>query len=201
MLLSSAWLVRSVRFLAPQYVEVSIVIGTSYFAFWVSELIIGSSAVLSVVVMGLYMNGDCRAAKSPENRGADSLTDCSERAVSTLRSAQELDIAAGPALYARVLRDGRSHPEYRHLPHRWPEAGGAPRRRLDAQSLHCWERVAMDDYMVTLQRVLTLFHPFSLARAVPMFGSLRLTRGALQHLSHHPLCARHRHLPSLPPAA
>jgi NhaP-type Na+/H+ or K+/H+ antiporter len=39
-----------------RFVESSFIIGMSYFAFWLSELVMGSSAVLAVVVMGLYMN-------------------------------------------------------------------------------------------------------------------------------------------------
>ena len=39
-----------------RFVEASIIIAMSYFAFWLAELVMGSSAVLAVVVMGLYMN-------------------------------------------------------------------------------------------------------------------------------------------------
>ena len=47
-----------------RFVESSIVLGMSYFVFWLGELVMGSSAVLAVVVMGLYMNYH-RSAISP----------------------------------------------------------------------------------------------------------------------------------------
>ena len=39
-----------------RFIEASFIIGMSYFVFWLGELVMGSSAVLAVVVMGLYMN-------------------------------------------------------------------------------------------------------------------------------------------------
>ena len=47
-----------------RFVEASIVIGMSYLNFWLAELVMGSSAVLAVVVMGLYMNYN-KSAVSP----------------------------------------------------------------------------------------------------------------------------------------
>ena len=37
----------------------------SYFAFWLGELVMGTSAVLAVVVMGLYMNAHKSAISPP----------------------------------------------------------------------------------------------------------------------------------------
>jgi NhaP-type Na+/H+ or K+/H+ antiporter len=37
-------------------VEGSLIIGLSYLTFWLAELVMGTSAVLAIVVMGLYMN-------------------------------------------------------------------------------------------------------------------------------------------------
>jgi len=39
-------------------VETCLVVGMSYFSFWVAEIIMSSSAVLSVIVMGLYTNAN-----------------------------------------------------------------------------------------------------------------------------------------------
>ena len=44
------------RLYNQRYVEVSIVVTMSYLVFWLGELVMGSSAVLAVVVMGLYVN-------------------------------------------------------------------------------------------------------------------------------------------------
>merc|ERR1719446_265396 len=46
-------------------IETSILVGTSYLAFWLSELYMGTSAVLVVVFMGLYMN-KYKSAISPD---------------------------------------------------------------------------------------------------------------------------------------
>ena len=48
-----------------RFVEASLVISITYFAFWLGELFMGSSAVLAVVVMGLYMNVN-KSSFSPE---------------------------------------------------------------------------------------------------------------------------------------
>ena len=45
--------------------EVSAIVGMSYLTFWLAELVMGSSAVLAVVVMGLYMNVN-KSAISPK---------------------------------------------------------------------------------------------------------------------------------------
>ena len=39
-----------------RYVEVSIVVTMSYLVFWLGEIVMGSSAVLAVVVMGFTVN-------------------------------------------------------------------------------------------------------------------------------------------------
>ena len=36
--------------------QVSVLMGLSYLAFWLAELVMGSSAVLAVVFMGFYLN-------------------------------------------------------------------------------------------------------------------------------------------------
>eukprot|EP00441_Pelagodinium_beii_P041071 CAMPEP_0197632526 /NCGR_PEP_ID=MMETSP1338-20131121/9231_1 /TAXON_ID=43686 ORGANISM="Pelagodinium beii, Strain RCC1491" /NCGR_SAMPLE_ID=MMETSP1338 /ASSEMBLY_ACC=CAM_ASM_000754 /LENGTH=930 /DNA_ID=CAMNT_0043204089 /DNA_START=71 /DNA_END=2863 /DNA_ORIENTATION=+ len=48
-----------------KYIEGSLVIGMTYFAFWFSELFMGTSAVLAVVIMGLYINYN-KSCISPE---------------------------------------------------------------------------------------------------------------------------------------
>ena len=48
-----------------KFVEGTLVLGMSYLCFWLGELIVGTSAVIAVVVMGLYMNLH-RSAMSPE---------------------------------------------------------------------------------------------------------------------------------------
>ena len=47
-----------------RYVEVSMVVTMTYLVFWLGELVMGSSAVLAVVVMGLYVNNN-RSSISP----------------------------------------------------------------------------------------------------------------------------------------
>lgn len=56
--LAAGWLSRQLlRFVyADKLVETSILVGISYLTFWVGELATGASAVLAVVVLGLYMN-------------------------------------------------------------------------------------------------------------------------------------------------
>ena len=45
------------RPLSPQlYIEAPVVIGMSYLCFWMGELVCGTSAVIAVVIMGLYVN-------------------------------------------------------------------------------------------------------------------------------------------------
>jgi NhaP-type Na+/H+ or K+/H+ antiporter len=44
------------RLYNQRYIEVSVVLTMSYLVFWLGELVMGSSAVLAVVVMGLYVN-------------------------------------------------------------------------------------------------------------------------------------------------
>jgi len=39
-----------------KYIEASLIIGMTYFTFWFCELYMGTSAVLAVVIMGLYIN-------------------------------------------------------------------------------------------------------------------------------------------------
>ena len=48
-----------------KFIEGTLIIGMSYLCFWMGELIVGTSAVIAVVVMGLYMNLH-RSALSPE---------------------------------------------------------------------------------------------------------------------------------------
>lgn len=48
-----------------KHVEAALVLGSSYLLFWFCELIVGTSAVLAVVVMGLYLNYH-KEAFSPE---------------------------------------------------------------------------------------------------------------------------------------
>ena len=48
-----------------RFIEGSLVIGMSYLCFWSGELVVGTSAVIAVVVMGLYMN-EHKSALSPE---------------------------------------------------------------------------------------------------------------------------------------
>ena len=38
------------------HVQASIILGVSYLCFWCGELVLGTSSVLAVVMMGLYMN-------------------------------------------------------------------------------------------------------------------------------------------------
>ena len=47
-----------------KFIESSFVLGMSYLCFWMGELICGTSAVLAVVIMGLYINMN-RSAISP----------------------------------------------------------------------------------------------------------------------------------------
>ena len=46
----------AVRLCYDRLIEVSVLIGVSYLVFWLGELIMGTSAVLAVVVMGFYVN-------------------------------------------------------------------------------------------------------------------------------------------------
>ena len=48
-----------------RYVEVSLVVTMSYFVFWLGELVCGSSAVLAVVIMGLYVNDNKESVSPP----------------------------------------------------------------------------------------------------------------------------------------
>eukprot|EP00966_Prymnesium_polylepis_P226778 5246783-Prymnesium_polylepis.1 len=56
--LSAGFLLRSAlrRVYSDKHVEAALTLGTAYLTFWLCELIIGSSAVIAVVVMGLYLN-------------------------------------------------------------------------------------------------------------------------------------------------
>jgi NhaP-type Na+/H+ or K+/H+ antiporter len=48
-----------------RFVEGTLIIGMSYLCFWLGELVVGTSAVIAVVFMGLYMNWH-KSALSPE---------------------------------------------------------------------------------------------------------------------------------------
>ena len=56
--LGAGFCVRSVlrRVYNDKFVEASVLLGSSYLVFWLGELVMSSSAVIAVVVMGLYMN-------------------------------------------------------------------------------------------------------------------------------------------------
>ena len=56
--MAGGWCVRTVlrRVYNDKLIEGAVLLSSSYLVFWLGELVMSSSAVIAVVVMGLYMN-------------------------------------------------------------------------------------------------------------------------------------------------